>query len=336
MVFNFTAPNLAVGPPGVVTAPRFTKLLLARDLVVGPPDGKAPNMAPDHLFAANLMVFPPEFTARTIGPLPPLPPAPIAPYTGDRHIRRSGDDYGVALANLLPTGAAWPREPDRIIMKVVSGLAEIFGFVDSRAADLLERESDPRQTIELLQDWERNWGLPDPCFAEAITVAERQKMLVMKMTLLGAQSRAWFIEVMAWIGHTISIKEWAPFMAGVSRVGDTRGEYGEIFFPGGPVPTSGDPEGGPINNRPPVSGDNYDFRWEIGPPEMRFFWSVRANLAKLQWFRAASGQAGVDPHLRIGLGTDLECLLQRWKPAHTDIVFDYSYLRLGGPLQGTP
>lgn len=254
----------------------------------------------------------------------------------DRHIRRTGDDYAQALANLLPTGAAWPRERERLLMRVVTGLAKVWGYVDGRAADLLERESDPRQTIEMLTDWERNWGLPDPCFAEPISIVDRQRMLVHKMTLLGAQSRAFFIDVMGQVGHEITIREWAPFMAGLSRVGDTRGEYGEIFFRGGRVPTSGDPTGGVVDNRPPVSGDSYDFRWEIGPPEMRFYWSVRVALARLTWFRAASGQAGIDPHLRIGLASDLECLLQRWKPAHTEIVFDYSYLRYGGPMQGTP
>ena len=39
----------------------------------------------------------------------------------------------------------------------------------------------------------------------------------------------------------------------------------------------------------------------------------------LIWFRTGSGggQTGVDPHLRIGRADDLECLLERWKPAHT-------------------
>jgi len=292
-------------------------------------------MAVNSLTAIDASAGSPELKARTIGPLPLPAPLPIR-YTGDRHVRRSGDDYAHALASLLPVGAAWPREVERVIMNVVNGLAQIFGFVDSRAADLLERESDPRATIELLQDWERNWGLPDPCFAEPLTIADRQKMLVQKMTLIGAQDRQFFISVMAEVGHQIAIKEWAPFMAGVSRVGDTRGEYGEMFLPGGPVPTSGDPMGGEVDHRPPVSGDSYDFRWEIGPPEMRFYWSIRVGQAKLSWFRCASGQAGVDPHLRIGLATDLECLLQRWKPAHSEIVMDFSYLRLGGPMQGTP
>jgi uncharacterized protein YmfQ (DUF2313 family) len=238
----------------------------------------------------------------------------MAETTRDRHLRRSGDDYAHPLAALLPWGQAWPREPGSVLMKTVRGLAQYWGFVDGRAADLLERESDPRATIELLPDWERNWGLPDPCFAETLTIGDRQRMLVFKMTLLGAQSRKFFITdvSLGMLGVTITITEYAPFMCGVSRCGDTTAE--EIA----------------------AGGRAGDYRWYIGPPEMRFYWTVHVDQARLTWFRVTTGQTGVDPHLRIGLNTDLECLLGRWKPAHTDIVFDYSGLQAGGPMAGTP
>ena len=97
-------------------------------------------------------------------------------------------------------------------MKVVKGLAQFWGdVVDARAADLLERESDPRSTIELLPDWERNWGLPDPCYTSPQSIDERQRALVMRMTMLGAQSRQFFIDVAAMLGYTITITEYRPF-----------------------------------------------------------------------------------------------------------------------------
>lgn len=237
----------------------------------------------------------------------------------DRHARRSGADYAQAFARLLPTGAAWSRDPLSVLMKVVHGLAQIWGspgvdaasdaipgtaqLVDGRAGDLLERESDPRATIELLPDWERAWGLPDPCVAEPLTIANRQVALVTKMTLLGAQSRAFFIATAAALGYTITIREFSPFMAGVSRCGDTRN-----------LAIDGD------------TPDGTHYRWEIGPPEMRFYWVVVVGALRLTWFRAGEGQAGVDPMVRIALATDLECLIRRYKPAHTDVVFDYSAL----------
>jgi uncharacterized protein YmfQ (DUF2313 family) len=230
-----------------------------------------------------------------------LPSPPV-----DRHVRRSGDDYAQAFLQLLPRGQAWPRDQASTLVLACTGLALYWGFVDGRAADLLERESDPRYTIELLPDWERNWGLPDPCFPSATTIGERQKMLVTKMTWLGGQSRQYFTDVMAWLGYSITIKEFAPFMAGISQAGDTR-----------PTPT-----------------DN--FRWYIGPPEMRFAWTIEVGTMGLIWFRASAGQAGVDHHLEFRPPEELQCLLNRWKPAHTEIVLDFSALAFGSPMQGTP
>ena len=236
----------------------------------------------------------------------------------DRYVRRNGDDYFPQFLGLFPQGIAWPREPGGVLYEFVKGLSQIWGFVDSRAGDLLERESDPRKTIEILDWWERAWGLPDPCFPAATTIGERQKMLVLYMTWLGGQSRAYYTELMKWLGFTIEIKEFAPFMCGVSRCGDTR-------------PSIIDAEG-----KRQVDTSK-QFRWYIGPPEMRFFWSANVGSVSVTWFRAASGQAGVDPHLRMGIPADLQCLLNRWKPAHTQLVYDFSQSpATNDPMYGTP
>lgn len=224
----------------------------------------------------------------------------------DRHIRRYAEDYLRSFMNLLPQGLAWPRDTEGVIYKVCQGLTAYWGVVDGRADDYLVRETDPRKTVELLPEWERAWGLPDPCFPSATTIGERQRMLVLYMTWMGGQSRKYFTDLMKWLGYDIKIGEFAPFMAGVSQVGDTR-----------PTPT-----------------ENY--RWYIGPPEMRFAWFANVGQIGLIWFRAGSGQAGVDPHLKFSVPEEAACLLNRWKPAHTDLVMDFSALAAGGPMQGTP
>lgn len=216
----------------------------------------------------------------------------------DRHIGRGGADYAEAFAGLLPSGAAWSRDPSSVLMRLLRGQAEIWGEVDGRTSDLLERETDPRTTTDLLSEWERAFGLPDPCVQEPLTIEERRIVLVQRMTTEGGQSRAFFYAVAAKLGYVIRIKERAPFMAGISRAGDTRA----------------------------TSAAAEDYRWEVGPPEIRFSWTIKVSGSRLAWFRAGSGQAGVDPHLRISLASDLECLIRRWKPAHTEVVFDYSGL----------
>jgi uncharacterized protein YmfQ (DUF2313 family) len=232
------------------------------------------------------------------------------PQERDRHVRRSGDDYTLAYLKLLPTGQAWPRAPDSTLVRTVDGLCQFWGFVDSRAGDLLERESDPRITFELLSDWERAWGLPDPCFPSATTINERQRMLILFMTWIGGQSRKYFTDLMAWLGYTVEIQEFAPFMCGISTVGDSR--------------TFED-----------MQADKH-FRWYIGPPEQRFYWTINVGQIGLNWFRAASGQAGVDHHLEFSVPEELACLLQRWQPAQTHLIPDFSEIAYGGPMQGTP
>jgi len=252
----------------------------------------------------------------------------------DRHVTRTGEDYAEAMSGLLPLGQAWPRHEESALMKVVRGLTRIWGDFEIRASHLLEWESDPRLTVELLPDWERNWGLPDPCYEAPQSVAERQFALVQRMTIQGAQSREFFIEVAASIGYTITIHEYRPWVVGIDRCGDSR-VYGDL--PPDPMRDEWghyilDPKGNKIDDGELSAWPSYG----LGPEANRFFWTVHVDNAKLTWFRAASGQTGVDPHLRIGVFDDLECLLNRWKPAHTQIIFDYSGLQQGGDMAGTP
>jgi uncharacterized protein YmfQ (DUF2313 family) len=232
--------------------------------------------------------------------------------------------------------------------------------------------------------------LPDPCYTSPQTIAERQTALVARMRLYGAQSRDFYIQFAAFLGYTITISEYRPFMVGMDRCGDSR-VYGS---PGGPVPyfdqnfvrgylpvcdPLGNLLGAPlpltpgtvsvaarasgsgtatavsgatakvgrsitsggsavaysISTSPTMALSEYP-NYGLGPPETRYYWKVHTYAADLHWFRCASGQCGVDPHLRIGRAQDLECILARWKPAHTQIVYDYTNLHPGDSMEGTP
>lgn len=202
----------------------------------------------------------------------------------EKWVQRTSADYAEGWRNLLPQGSAWPRDPSSALQTVIAGLADIWGDpVEANAATLLKTESDPRKTTNalLLSDWERAWGLPDTCFSRVLTESERQTLLVQKMTLLGAQDRAFFIAQALIVGYTININEHAPYMCGISECGDTRN-----------------------------LDDGIHYRWELGQEEIRFWWNVQVS---------ALSSSTLD-------GIDIECLLRRWKPAHTEIVFDYSPL----------
>jgi len=119
------------------------------------------------------------------------------------------------------------------------------------------------------------------------------------MTLLGAQSRAFFLQVAKNLGYgDITITEYSPYMAGVSRCGDTRGQ----FNPDDPA----------------------HYYWTLGAPEIRFYWTVHFASVAYTHFHCNSSQCGIDRLLAFGIATDLECIFNRWKPAHTEIIYDYS------------
>lgn len=136
---------------------------------------------------------------------------------------RSQDEYREALAGLLPTGGAWPRDPGSSLMRFLASLAAEMERLDARAAQLLA-ETDPASTTELLPDWERVVGLPDPCVTLAQTVAERRLALEGRLTSVGGQSRRFFIELASRLGYSITIDEFASSAAataaGITFTGD--------------------------------------------------------------------------------------------------------------------
>lgn len=217
----------------------------------------------------------------------------------DHYVKHNQDDYTEVLSELRPRGPAWSRDPDSTEMKLVAGLAGVWGHDVSDAADtLLVTESFPPSSIQMLTDWEKSFGLPDRCLAEPQTIADRQIALVQRMTMQGAQSRQFFITQAAKIGYDISIDEYSPFQCGISHVGDTRGIYN------------------------PDSPSLY--RWVLGPPEIRFYWTVHINQLRFSYFHVSASECGIDPLFRLGLATDLECLIRRLAPGHTIVIFDYT------------
>lgn len=158
--------------------------------------------------------------------------------------------------------------------------------VDARAADLLN-EADPRTTLELLEDWERVAGLPDTCISSPDNIPERQVALTSRLNDRGGQSRAYFIELAASLGYVVTIDEFTPF-----RCGDTCGK--------------------------PCYGEDWVYTWrmnvlpiEYDLPEDQFYFAQ---------FRC--GDTCGKP-LRGWGAINLECVINRRKPAHTNVLFAY-------------
>lgn len=121
-------------------------------------------------------------------------------------IKARADAYAEQQQQLMPTGPAWPREGDSEAARVFPATAAALAEMHARAEQLIE-EADPRTTSELLIDWERVVGLPDPCLSPPGSVEERRRRLVQRLTFQGGQSVAFFIaflEALGYAGSTVT------------------------------------------------------------------------------------------------------------------------------------
>jgi uncharacterized protein YmfQ (DUF2313 family) len=129
-------------------------------------------------------------------------------------------EYREQLKALLPPGQAFPRDPGTTLHDLLDGMSIELSRLDGRAS-VLPQEANPATSLELLPDWERVAGLPDKCSgALEETLQGRRNALLTKLTSTGGQSSAYFIELAASLGYTVTIEEFRPFRAGVSVAGD--------------------------------------------------------------------------------------------------------------------
>ena len=115
-------------------------------------------------------------------------------------------DYLQQLMALKPPGRAWPNDPNTHQNQTLAALAEEFARLDARALGLFS-ELDPRAVFELLDDFERNFGLPEPCKKTPETMAGRREALHEKVIRQGNQSRRDFIALARALGFDITVTE---------------------------------------------------------------------------------------------------------------------------------
>jgi uncharacterized protein YmfQ (DUF2313 family) len=120
---------------------------------------------------------------------------------------RTVEQFRDVMLALMPRGFAWPTEPNSNWGQLFMALAEEFTRIDIRNESLLA-EFYPRTTLELLEDWEKNYGLPGQCIHEVQTLNERHRALLTKYRLVGRQDKQFFIDVAADLGYVITITEY--------------------------------------------------------------------------------------------------------------------------------
>ena len=197
--------------------------------------------------------------------------------------KRSTEDYKQLLKNLLPWGKAWNRDGDSILDQLMHTKGDELSRIDVRMSDLL-KERDTRKTLELLIDHEEDLGLPDDCTELGATIAERRNIAHNKLIEIGGLNRQYYIDLMDDLGYgDIDIEEYTPFWSGQGTSGEACGDQTNIFY-----------------------------------------WKVNISIDPDNWFpfRAGMSLAG-DRLLRVAGMETVRCILNRVKPAHTNLLFGY-------------
>ncbi|WP_062497092.1 putative phage tail protein [Gluconobacter potus] len=131
------------------------------------------------------------------------------------------------LTQLLPSGSAWPRDPDSNLGKLLLALADGKAQLEGDVADLA-LEISPGTSTLLLADYRAVLG-PDPAGRDAgtLTVAEEQQLLFSRWTARGGQSIAYYEEMGKAYGLDITIFEPQATVYGTCVHGD-----GSVFSTG--------------------------------------------------------------------------------------------------------
>jgi uncharacterized protein YmfQ (DUF2313 family) len=105
---------------------------------------------------------------------------------------------------LLPPGVAWTRDADAELTALITALSYEYSRIKRRGRELLE-ELDPRTTYEMLEDFERVYGLPSDCVVPT-TLEGRRSALHARMLGNVDPTSANFIDLAAELDYTATIE----------------------------------------------------------------------------------------------------------------------------------
>lgn len=190
-------------------------------------------------------------------------------------------DYVSLLQNAMPVGLAWARAAKSFVTQLLTGIAIEFARVDTRALNVI-RESDPRETTELINEWEAFTGLPDPCVTTGQTLEQRRVAVCSKLLMEGGQSVEYLLSIAQNLGY----------------------------------------EDATIDHQFEMMNCNSDCNAELHSEDDIFFW--RMNLPSDGGFYEMNCNSPCEESLASWGDEVIECRINRYKPAHTNVIFAYT------------
>lgn len=116
------------------------------------------------------------------------------------------------LSDFIPPGAPWNRSADgnlaKLLLPFCVTLAQIEGDIESLALEI-----SPQNATKLLADYEAVLG-SDPCGRDqgVLTIAQRQQLAFQRWIASGGQSLAYYQQMAAAAGYSITITEIEPYV----------------------------------------------------------------------------------------------------------------------------
>lgn len=192
------------------------------------------------------------------------------------------DDYAAQFMNLLPRGPAWDNVDAGLLREMIYGIVIEYTRISDKMC-VLENETYPLNSTQLITDWERVLGLPDDCSANiAQARGERRAAVAARLATIAEPTPGFFVSLAADFGYSIEVIEYFPARAGIARVGD-----------------------------------------RINAPGNEFTWSVVIPGNYTQSRRAIVGDTQIGDRIATWGDGSLECLIRQYKPAHTTLLFQY-------------
>lgn len=125
------------------------------------------------------------------------------------------------LLALLPPGWVWPTDPASTMGRVLSPLAAALSRIEGEAARLQGEAVGPREAVDLLEAYERLLaGAGDGIDTAGLSAADRQSVAHQRWIARGGQSPAYFIQLAAALGTTITITEQVASQCDLAECGD--------------------------------------------------------------------------------------------------------------------
>ncbi|MGX9981988.1 putative phage tail protein [Methylobacterium fujisawaense] len=252
-------------------------------------------------------------------PCASLPSSP--PSVVDVEAQPTADSLLPQILALTPRGAAWGTDEvgdgrgaspvQRSVWRALAAWAAGHLGLDWTAAT----QTFPSAITYTLPDWEREYGLPDLCSTAPQGTQARVAAVRAKFQSFGGVSPAYFVCLAASFGYQIAIEEPTQFFCDDSECVEPL--LVDTFFTCDDSECDADPIEGWAAGAPITDGD------EVSDLTMWEHWIVHVGGLGETFFLCDEGECDLDPLEGFLTAQDLECLLRRDCPPHTELTFQY-------------